>query len=112
MATTGAAWHITNPDNPKPWAWFDPNSVRKIPFDWTDYLADIESTYADHEVIASDVLEVIESTEADGVIVVTVRASGASPGMKDGERYPLTVRMTSADGQVEDQTVFLRITEK
>jgi hypothetical protein len=111
MATTGAAWHVDNMDAPRPWAWFDPDSRRAIPFDWTDYLTDIESTYASHEVIASSALSVVEDAESDGVIVVTVEAVDPD-AITLGAYYDVTVRMTSADGQREDQTVRLRMREK
>jgi hypothetical protein len=112
MATTGAAWHIPNPDNPKPWAWFDPNATLKFPVDWSDWLADKETDYSSHEVFAHEALTIVESTEVDGVIVVTVRAAGSSPGLVADNYYGFTVRITTVDGQTEDQTLRLRITEK
>ena len=111
MATTGAAWHIENPDKPEPWAWFDRDARRAIPFDWTDYLADIESTYASHIVLSHPSLSVVGSEESEGVIVVTVEAVNPDE-LTLSQFYFVTVRMTSADGQREDQTVRLKIREK
>lgn len=111
MATTGAAWHVSDPDAPAPWAWWDPNSIRTIPFDWTEFLADIESEYEAHEVIADPALNVVGSTENDGVINVTVEAVEPSALVLKAY-YPVTVRITCADGQVEDQTLRLRVREK
>lgn len=111
MATTGAAWHISNPDAPKPWAWFDPQSRRAIPVDFTDYLADIESAYASHVTFSEAGITVVESVEEDGVIVCTVEATGGSPALVMGQKYSFTVRLTSTDGQVQDQTLYLRMRE-
>lgn len=105
--TTGLAWNLDNPL--KPTALFDPDAVRDIPCDWTAWLADIGDTYQDHEVIVPAQLECVSSAHSAGVITARIKAG---TGIQTGKTYGVTFRVTSAGGQVDDQTLYLKITEK
>ncbi|KQV85436.1 hypothetical protein [Rhizobacter sp. Root1221] len=109
MATTGSAWDLSNKF--KPVARFDLDAVRDIPFDWTSWLADIESAYASHAVIAADGLEVVQTSVAAGVVIARVRVAPDAT-IKLNSQLRVTCRITAADGQVEDQSVFLKMVEK
>lgn len=106
--TTGGAWNVDNPL--KPVALFDPNAERDIPFDWSDFLTDIASTYATHAIVAPAPLECVVSTPSGTKITARIRVA---PGQTVvlGDKYTVTCRITAADGQVDDQTVYLKMTE-
>lgn len=105
--TTGPAWDVSDPTRPV--ADFDPDAKRDIPFDWREWLADAGTTYASHVFIAEPPLQVAAHSEAAGVI--TARVQIVEP-YKLHARLPLTCRITGADGQIEDQTVWLRVANK
>lgn len=106
---TGSAWNVDNPL--KPWALFDPDAVRDIPFEWDLWLADIGSTYSNHSATAQAGLEVVSSLEANGIISVRVRKDPAVE-LIAGQKYSLTCHIEASDGQEDEQTVYLKITEK
>lgn len=108
--STGKAWHDAKTTHP--WAWFDPDSERIIPFDWSEFLgADgINSTYASHVIIPATELDYTDVGVLDGVVLVMVkRATDAV--LVNYEDYGVTCRMTAANGEVQDKTVYLRIRE-
>lgn len=107
--TTGAAWNVDNPL--KPWARFDPNAIREIPFDWAAWLTDIGSTYASHTIICATGLECTTSVQAAGVITATVKKDAAQ-SLTVGTKYGVTCRIVAANGEQDDQTLYLKITEK
>jgi hypothetical protein len=109
MATTGTFWDLTDPL--KPFGLFDPDGVYDFPLNWADWLADIGDTYASHQVICDPALTCPASDQASGVITVRIEASGA-PALAIGKKYPFTVRITTTNGQVEDQTLWLKVIEK
>jgi hypothetical protein len=106
---TGSAWNVDNPL--KPWALFDADAVRDIPFEWDLWLADIGSTHSNHSATAQAGLEVVTTSEADGVILVRVRKDPEAD-LIAGQKYWVTCHMEAADGQEDDQTVYLKIAEK
>jgi hypothetical protein len=107
--TTGLAWNISNPL--KPWALFDPSAVRDIPFEWDLWLADIGSTYASHTIITDPLLQCTVSAQAAGII--KARISVIVPAsVIVGTKYTVTCRITAANGEVEDQTLYLKMFNK
>lgn len=106
---TGNFWDLTNPK--KPVGDFDPNSTRKIPFDWSAWLTQEGTTYQSHTIIAEDPLEEVSSSQASGIITVKVKVKAGGVAVV-GQKYALTCRLTAADGQIEDQTNYLKIVEK
>lgn len=107
---TGAAWDLTNPL--KPVALFDPDAVRDIPFEWDAWLADIGSTHASHEAyVVPGGLQVVSSSEAGGVVKVRVQKDPAGT-LTPGVKYSVRCRIVAANGEQDDQTVWLKITEK
>lgn len=107
--TTGAAWNVDNPL--KPWARFDTNAIREIPFDWVAWLADIGSTYASHTIIVDASLECTTSVHAAGVITATITKASAAT-LTVGTNYPVTCRIVAANGERDDQTVYLKAANK
>ena len=107
--TTGSFWNVDRPL--KPWGYFDPDGVYDIPFDWVTWLAGLTDTYASHTFIAATGIEVVLSGEAAGVITVRVQKDPLET-LTPGVKYGLTCRITTTSGQVEDQTVYLKVIEK
>lgn len=107
--TTGAAWNVSNPL--KPWALFDPDATRDIPFEWDLWLADIGSTYASHTVLTDPNLQCVTSTQAAGIIKVRIKKAVAGT-LVAGTKYYVTCRITAANGEVDDQTLWLKIVDK
>ncbi len=109
MATlnvTGLAWDLAN--ERKPVALFDMNAIRDIPVDWNDWLDDIESTYATHEIICPDGLICSASSEALGVITATIQADPTKT-LTVGTKLGVTWRVTAANGERDDRTVYLKM---
>lgn len=108
--TTGAYWNVK--DNPlKPWGWFDVNAKILYPFDWVTWLADSGTTYASHTCTAEAPLEIISSSQISGVIIAKVGVlSGETP--VDGQKYAITCHIVCANGEEEDQTLYLKIRQK
>ena len=107
--TTGAAWNVDDPY--KPWARFDTNAIREIPFDWVAWLADIGSTYASHTIIVNSNLECTTSSQASGVITATIKKAAAGT-LVVGDKYAVTCRIVAANGEQDDQTLYLKAADK
>jgi len=106
---TGNFWDVTKPKAPV--GEFDPNGIYDIPFDWAAWLTELADTYASHVIIVDAGIEDVSSAQAAGVITVRVQASG-TPALEVGTKYGLTCRITTTSGQVEDQTLFLKVLDK
>jgi folate-dependent tRNA-U54 methylase TrmFO/GidA len=106
LNVTGLAWDLSNPQ--KPVALFDMDAIRDIPMDWNDWLDDIESTYATHEIICAEGLQCTASSEALGVITATIQADPAI-AIKVGAKLGVTWRVTAANGERDDRTVYLKM---
>lgn len=107
--TTGLAWNLSNPL--KPIALFDKDAVRDIPVNWADWLADIESTYASDTFSSSPELEIVSSTQLAGIIKLRVQVL-AGETLVTGAKYWVTSHIVAADGQEDDQTLYLKATVK
>lgn len=107
--TTGLAWNVSNPL--KPVALFDADAIRDIPINWADWLADIESGYAGDTYSCSPELEITGSTQALGIIKLRVQAK-AGETLVTGQKYFVTSHIIAADGQEDDQTLYLRVAVK
>ena len=112
MATTplvtGAAWTYDKARR-RWWAEFDRNAIRDIPVGWADFFADLGSAYASHTVTAAAPLVCAGSVEAAGVIKLRMSEDGS--GVLN-RFYPFSVRAVTADGQRDDQTLWLRLVER
>lgn len=106
---TGLAWNMSNPL--KPWAYFDVDSVRDVPFEWDLWLADIGSTYASHTITVADGLECSTSSQSGGVVKARIKKS-ASGVLVNNQKYSFTCHIVAANGEEEDQTLFLKIIDK
>ena len=110
---TGIAWNVENPL--KPTALFDTNARRIIPFELADWLAEMGATYASHEVIADAPLECLSSPSSADVLAITIRLRAGMVAGTDynlGQAYPFTVRLTGSDGQIDDRTLWLKLTDR
>ena len=106
---TGAAWNVDAPL--KPWALFDANAIRDIPFDWSVFLASIGSTFTSATATAAQGLEVVSVTPSDGVAIVRVRKD-PDLTLEAGQKYAVTCHVVAANGEEDDQTVYLKIAER
>lgn len=106
---TGSAWNVSNPL--KPVALFDADAVRDIPVDWSAWLADIGSTYASHTVTTSVGLECASSSQSQGIVKMRIRKDPANPVVA-GQKYAVTCHIVAANGEEDDQTLWLKIVEK
>lgn len=105
---TGDFWDTTNPLHPQ--GLFDPDSEIVFPIEITDILDKLNTTYADHEVIADAPLECVSHPYDDGVVSVRIKMADGEP-YKLGSSYPFTVRVIGTDGQRDDRTLWLKIRE-
>lgn len=104
--TTGSYWNVVNPA--KPTGLIDPDEVKRIPYDFSEWLAGESATYASHTLEHGDEIEVTDVGVLDGVIVVSVSpTASAELGMK----YPVTVLCTASDGQKKSQTLYYKVKE-
>lgn len=108
---TGSNWNTENPA--KPWADFDTDAIRTIPFEIEDWLAEMGTTYAGHEVIAPEPLELVDDAYDAGslTIAITIQMAPDADFVK-GRKYPFTVRLTGSDGQVDDRTLWLKVQDR
>ena len=104
--TTGTAWDLSSPE--RPWANFDPDAIRDIPIEIGDWLSSMGTTYASHQVIADAPLHCSASSHSAGVIVVRMNLAPSAVYIP-GTKYPFTVRVVGADGQLDDRTLWLRL---
>lgn len=105
---TGAEWSYDR-EKGRWVADFDPHAVRDIPIAWADFFADLESSYASHVILAAAPLVCPGSSEQDGTIKARMMTDGTGTLRR---LYPFTVRVTTADGQSDDQTLWLRLVER
>lgn len=105
---TGRAWR--NRKGTHPFAFFDPDADRVIPIDWSDWLGvdGTNSTYASHILITSPELAATDLLVENGVIQIRVAAAPGST-LVLGNEYFITCRITAANGETQDKTLFLRI---
>lgn len=114
---TGAAWTISNPAKPTPWAWFDDNEeAQRIPLNITAWLADKGGTYSAHTVTTDPELECLNPTIGHdaGVIGIWIKKAAAAT-LEIGKKYKFTivVEATLSDGTVKEPlTLFLKIRAK
>jgi hypothetical protein len=109
--TTGSAWNTDNPN--KPWASFDADAVRDIPFEWDLWLADIGSVYLSHTITTDPELECVNPTSGELTGVIKARIQ-AAPGqvLTIGTKYKVRCHIIAANGEEDDQTLYLKIAEK
>lgn len=106
LNVTGQAWDLSNPL--KPVALFDMNAIRDIPMDWNDWFGDIGSIYASHEIICAEGLQCNASIATIGVITATIQVDPAIT-VKVGAKLGVTWRVTAANGERDDRTVYLKM---
>jgi hypothetical protein len=109
MSITGSAWNLDDPLHP--WAYFDPDSKRDIPIAWDQWLADIQSSYASHTITVDVGLLCPSSIQVNGIVKARIQKDPANP-LVVGQKYAVTCHIIAADGEEEDQTVFLKILQK
>lgn len=107
--TTSAFWNVDNPL--KPWGLFDPDAILDFPFDWSNWLTDTLASYASHTITCEAPLECVQSAESNGIIVARIQvAAGQTPEV--GRKYSFTCHIVADDGQEDERTLYLKITER
>lgn len=109
---TGSAWNLASPK--KPVAEFDKDAVRDIPVNFADWLADAGTTYLSHTVVCQEPLESPGQSVLNGVITVRIQLDQGSSAYPPalGAKFWFRTHIVGADGQEEDQTLYLKIVEK
>jgi hypothetical protein len=106
-----AYWNIENPD--KPWGKFDPKAQLDIPFDWSDWLADLALNYASHVVTAEPPLEVVGSAQTAGVITAFLKVTDGGT-VSLNRKYWVECEITT-DGnppRKDNRRVYLKMVER
>lgn len=86
----------------------DPDATLDYLFDWTQYLAPITDTITDAEFIVDTPLVLDrQELDPDGKIAVAWISGGTV-----GETHRVTCRITTAEGRIDDRSIFLKIKEK
>jgi hypothetical protein len=108
----GDAWNIDDPT--KPWMLWDPDANIVIPIGIDDWLADLATTYSDHEVITADPLTCVSKGAYTSGQRIPIRMDlVASPTFTPGKKYPFTLRIKGTDGQTQDdRTFWLKIKDR
>lgn len=106
--TTGAYWDIRNPL--KPYGYLDPQEVKNVPIDFSEWLDSEVTVYVSHEVDADPRLLITTLSNIGGVVIVQVSVPDASL-IEEAEKVPMTLLVTAADGQKKSQTLFFKIKE-
>lgn len=86
----------------------DPNATLDYPFDWTLYLADITDTIVSAEFIVDSAL-VAERDElnTEGTIAVVWISGGTL-----GQTHRVVCRITTAEGRIDDRSIYLQIRDR
>lgn len=104
---TGDAWTEHDPlREGEPWAWFDADDEIDIPHNVSAWMANLNSTYASHVLVLDDGLTQIATSYSAPNIIARIGTDGT---VADDEKYGVTFRVTTANGQVSDKTLYLRI---
>jgi hypothetical protein len=106
MATTGTYWNLDNPL--KPWGPLDPDDLKHIPWDFSDFLNGESTTYADHNIEDNAFLQLDTVGVSNGVVLVAVSVKDGAT-VATGTKYPATVQVIAADGQKLSQTLYFKI---
>jgi hypothetical protein len=90
---------------------FDPDAKLNIPFDWRQWIAVAGSTYQSHVITVAPQLEVIQSSNAGGIITVRVGVL-AGQTVVAKQLYSVKCHIVLSDGQADDRTVYLKMIER
>lgn len=84
----------------------DPDAVLDYPFDWSEWLADVNDTLVSAEITAAGVTAEPLGLPVNGVVGVMV--SGGAVGVAAS----VTCRITTAGGRTDDRTLHFVIGER
>lgn len=110
---TGDFWNVDNPKRPV--GELDVEGVYDVPWDWSEWLAEISATVGTHTITPTSPLEIVESSQIEGNTKVIGRVKvGAAYVEADhlNKKFPVTCHIVASDGQEEDQTLWFKIVEK
>lgn len=105
---TGAYWNVRN--RKKPFGPMDPGDVLSIPFDFSEWLEEQDTTYASHNLDPATGLLAVDVSVAAGIITVNVSKDPAET-LVAGDKYGVTCQLVAADGQKKSQTLYFKIEE-
>lgn len=100
-------WNVGNNPN-KPTGKFDPHETLWLTWDWTLWLDQHQTTRLSHLIIVPEQFEIVNEAVENGTVAALIRVLEGQ-AVVIGQSYPVTCRLTSVDGQVKDQTVYLKI---
>ena len=83
----------------------DPSAVLDYVFDWTEWLATVE-TITDHTITADTGITVDSSSEYAGK--VTVWLSGGTAGIN----YKVACKITTTAGRTDERTLWIRVVDR
>lgn len=84
----------------------DPNSRLDYPFDWSEWLAEINDTIASVTwVIDASLTQYSSSFTA---VTATIFVTGGTVSTT----VPITCRITTVGGRIEDRTIYLKIVQR
>lgn len=89
----------------------DPNAVLDYGFNWAAYLADITDTIVDAEFVVDPSLTITQQGFDDTTATVWL-SGGTAPAAPLPNELRVTCRITTAEGRVDDRSIFLKIVER
>lgn len=104
-------WNTDNPN--KPWGLMDPNAQIDIPFDWSQWLAELGVDHASHQVLVESPLELVATQVNQGVVTAFVKVADGGT-VQLGHKYAVTCRITTTGdpARTDDRTVYLKMQER
>lgn len=96
--------------NGKPEIPKDPNATLDYTEDWTEWLA-AASTPAD-TIASAQVTTTSLSVTVDSIANDAQRVTAWCSGGIPGEKAPLTFRITTAGGRIDERTIYLKVKER
>lgn len=89
----------------------DPNANLDYAFNWAAYLADITDTIVDAEFVVDPSLT-ITAQAFDSTTATVWLSGGVAPDAPAANELRVTCRITTAEGRIDDRSVFLKIVER
>lgn len=109
MATSDY-WNVTNPN--KPWGIMDPQAILDFPIDFSDWLQEIGANYSSHLIDVDGPLNLVQSSESDGVITLRLSTTAYDPDDHLGNKYAVNIHVVADDGQEDERTVWIKLVER
>lgn len=89
----------------------DPNATLDYAFNWSAYLAEITDTIVGATFIVDPSLTITQQGFDDTTATVWL-SGGTAPAQPAVNELRVTCRITTAEGRVDDRSIFLKIVER